>query len=255
MTNGRVWRVVDSSTGAVSLTRSQGQDRARLDRRPITCEIEGANVYPRVKQVLTESKSAAEKAAASNRQAAQARDCRRHRKQHRRTVQGLVAQRTGSRSPTDEVLADRRRQHRRGQPHRPKVTIRHAAFFGGYRRRDRGRVQVADQSSACNRAGLRHQRRHLPRAGRRWRQHRHNRRMQVFRGVHHPGIATACALTIRQLRRRPPRPPGDARAAALGGAAPRPADLRDLRAASARLLRQRAGKPELAPPRIATLRD
>ena len=45
----------------------------------------------------------------------------------------------------------------------------------------------------------------------------------------------------RQLRRRPSRPPGDARAARLGGGAPRPAgDGADLRAESARLLRAAA---------------
>ena len=60
----------------------------------------------------------------------------------------------------------------------------------------------------------------------------------------------------RQLRRRAPRPPGDAGAARVRGGAPRPAGRRaDLRAAPARLLRRRAGKPESAPARIATLRD
>ena len=61
---------IDSSTGAVNLT----DPKVKIVRDWIGgyhLEIEGANVYPRVKQVLTESEVAAEKAAASE-QAAQA---------------------------------------------------------------------------------------------------------------------------------------------------------------------------------------
>ena len=80
--------------------------------------------------------------------------------------------------------------------------------------------------------------------------------MQVFRGVHHPGIATACALTIGNfdgVHRG-----HQAMLALLRSEAqhrglptcvltfePHPRDF----------FAQRAGKPELAPPRIATLRD
>lgn len=70
MANGQVWQVVDSSTGAVNLT----DPKVRIVRDWIGgyhLEIEGASVYPRVKQVLTESEAAAEKAAATE-QAAQA---------------------------------------------------------------------------------------------------------------------------------------------------------------------------------------
>ena len=70
MTNGQVWQVIDGSTGAVNLT-----DPKVTIRRDLIggyhLEIEGANVYPRVKQVLSEADLAAETAAASD-QAAKA---------------------------------------------------------------------------------------------------------------------------------------------------------------------------------------
>src|SRR5512135_2076946 len=80
--------------------------------------------------------------------------------------------------------------------------------------------------------------------------------MQVFRGIHHPGIADACALTIGNfdgVHRG-----HQAMIALLRSEAqhrglptcvltfePHPRDF----------FASRAGKPELAPPRIATLRD
>jgi len=52
MTNGQVWQVIDGSTGAVNLT-----DPKVTIRRDFIggyhLEFEGANVYPRVKQVLS----------------------------------------------------------------------------------------------------------------------------------------------------------------------------------------------------------
>ena len=52
MTNGQVWQVIDGSTGAVNLT-----DPKVTIRRDLIggyhLEFEGANVYPRVKQILS----------------------------------------------------------------------------------------------------------------------------------------------------------------------------------------------------------
>ena len=80
--------------------------------------------------------------------------------------------------------------------------------------------------------------------------------MQVFRGVHHPGIAQACALTIgnfdgvhRGHQAMLALLRSEARHRALPTTVltfePHPRDF----------FAQRAGKPELAPARIATLRD
>jgi len=64
MTNGQVWQVIDGSTGAVKLT-----DPKVTIRRDLIggyhLEFEGANVYPRVRQVLSETELAAEAAAAA----------------------------------------------------------------------------------------------------------------------------------------------------------------------------------------------
>jgi riboflavin kinase/FMN adenylyltransferase len=81
-------------------------------------------------------------------------------------------------------------------------------------------------------------------------------RMQVFRGFHHPGIAPACALTIgnfdgvhRGHQAMLALLNSEARHRGLPSCAmtfePHPRDY----------FAQRAGKPELAPARIATLRD
>jgi len=80
--------------------------------------------------------------------------------------------------------------------------------------------------------------------------------MQVFRGVHHPGIASACALTIgnfdgvhRGHQAMLALLHSEARHRGLPTCVltfePHPRDF----------FAQLAGKPELAPPRIATLRD
>jgi hypothetical protein len=59
MTNGQVWQVIDGSTGAMNLT-----DPKVTIRRDLIggyhLEFEGANVYPRVKQILSEAELAAE---------------------------------------------------------------------------------------------------------------------------------------------------------------------------------------------------
>ena len=71
MTNGQVWQVIDGSTGAVNLT-----DPKVTIRRDLVggyhLELEGANVYPRVKQVLSETELAEASAAASADQATKA---------------------------------------------------------------------------------------------------------------------------------------------------------------------------------------
>lgn len=58
MTNGQVWQIVDGSVGVVNLT-----DPKVTIRRDFIAgyhlEFEGANVYPRVKQVFTETELAA----------------------------------------------------------------------------------------------------------------------------------------------------------------------------------------------------
>ena len=64
MSNGQVWQVIDGSTGAVNLT-----DPKVTIRRDLIggyhLEFEGANVYPRVKQILSETELAAEAAGAA----------------------------------------------------------------------------------------------------------------------------------------------------------------------------------------------
>lgn len=58
MTNGQVWQIIDGSTGAMKLT----DPRVTIRRDLIGgyhLEIEGANVYPRVKQVPLEADLAA----------------------------------------------------------------------------------------------------------------------------------------------------------------------------------------------------
>jgi hypothetical protein len=73
MTNGQVWQVIDGSTGAVNLT-----DPKVTIRRDLIggyhLEIEGANVYPRVKQILSEAELAAEATAAADQAAKAAPD-------------------------------------------------------------------------------------------------------------------------------------------------------------------------------------
>ena len=80
--------------------------------------------------------------------------------------------------------------------------------------------------------------------------------MQVFRGVHHPGVARACALTIgnfdgvhrgHQAMLALLRSEAQHRSlpTCVLSFEPHPRDF----------FARRAGKPELAPPRIATLRD
>lgn len=62
MTNGQVWQIVDGSTGVVNLT-----DPKVTIRRDFIAgyhlEFEGANVYPRVKQILSEAELATAAAA------------------------------------------------------------------------------------------------------------------------------------------------------------------------------------------------
>lgn len=65
MTNGQVWQIADGSTGAVNLV----DPKVRIVRDWIGgyhLEIQGANVYPRVKQVLSPAEIAAESAAANS---------------------------------------------------------------------------------------------------------------------------------------------------------------------------------------------
>jgi hypothetical protein len=80
--------------------------------------------------------------------------------------------------------------------------------------------------------------------------------MQTFRGFHHPGIAEACAMTIGNFD-GVHRGHQAMLALLINEARPsRRAQLRaHLRAAPARLLCRVQRKPELAPARIATLRD
>ena len=80
--------------------------------------------------------------------------------------------------------------------------------------------------------------------------------MQVFRGVHHPGIASACALTIGNfdgVHR------GHQAMLALLHSEGRhrglPTSVLTFEPHPRDFFAQRSGRPELAPPRIATLRD
>ncbi len=80
--------------------------------------------------------------------------------------------------------------------------------------------------------------------------------MQVFRGVHHPGIASACALTIGNfdgVHR------GHQAMLALLHSEGRhrglPTSVLTFEPHPRDFFAQRSGRPDLAPPRIATLRD
>ena len=80
--------------------------------------------------------------------------------------------------------------------------------------------------------------------------------MQVFRGVHHPGIAPRCALTIGNfdgVHRGHQAMLALLRSEALHRGLP--SCVMTFEPHPRDWFAQRAGKPELAPPRIATLRD
>lgn len=65
MTNGQVWQVIDSSTGAVNLTDPKVTIRRGLIGG-YRLEFEGANVYPQVRQILSETELATGAAAAAD---------------------------------------------------------------------------------------------------------------------------------------------------------------------------------------------
>ena len=80
--------------------------------------------------------------------------------------------------------------------------------------------------------------------------------MQVFRGVHHPGIAAHCALTIGNfdgVHRGHQAMLALLRSEALHRGLP--SCVMTFEPHPRDYFAQRAGKPELAPARIATLRD
>ncbi len=138
MTNGQVWQVIDGSTGAVNLT-----DPKVAIRRDFIggyhLEIEGANVYPRVKQVLSTTE-VAEAAAAADQAAKTAADT---------VIETSIAGRFTGWWPKDKISMTNGQVWQISDDSTaaanlsdPKVRIRRA-FFGGYRLEVEGISKVA----------------------------------------------------------------------------------------------------------------
>jgi len=138
MTNGQVWQVVDGSTGAVNLT-----DPKVTIRRDLIggyhLEFEGANVYPKVKQVLSEAELA-EAAAAADQAAKPAPDA---------VIETSIAGRFTGWWPKEKITMANGQVWQIADDSTaavnltdPKVRIRRA-FFGGYRLEIEGVAKVA----------------------------------------------------------------------------------------------------------------
>ena len=138
MTNGQVWQVIDGSTGAVNLT-----DPKVTIRRDLIggyhLEIEGANVYPRVKQVLSEAELAAETAAASDQATKAAAD---------NVIETSIAGRFTGWWPKDRITMTNGQVWQISDDSTgavnltdPKVRIRRG-FFGGYKLEFEGVAQA-----------------------------------------------------------------------------------------------------------------
>ena len=138
MTNGQVWQVIDGSTGAVNLT-----DPKVTIRRDLIggyhLEIEGANVYPRVKQILSEAELAAETAAASDQATKAAAD---------NVIETSIAGRFTGWWPKDRITMTNGQVWQISDDSTgavnltdPKVRIRRG-FFGGYKLEFEGVAQA-----------------------------------------------------------------------------------------------------------------
>ncbi len=138
MTNGQVWQVIDGSTGAVNLTDPKVEIR-RDFIGGYHLEIEGANVYPRVKQVLSTTE-VAEAAAAADQAAKTAADT---------VIETSIAGRFTGWWPKDKISMTNGQVWQISDDSTaaanlsdPKVRIRRA-FFGGYRLEVEGISKVA----------------------------------------------------------------------------------------------------------------